>query len=311
MVFVWRGFGIAVPIVFFLSVWITSYWFEDTKLLNAALIGWSMLWAGITLVLFALASFGNTLDENGEPTDKKSYNDFFWIPIWIWSLGFILGSIYLINKAVPDSSSSNYSYTETDSDNESYTDNEVIDVAIEKRKLYLYNCSADSIKIEITETHEEDGTNYNFYVQNNDYEYVTVDPDRYSVQMNDYEQKINLKKSDKRNEKDYDDAWLVLCAEIDLVLVDVTEICNKNVTAEDVAEVTWEDNVVERFNGDDLIEPDLKSKRGGEVKVVAPGYYIPQERERTQRIYALIPIDRADEVSEALLRKKIIKVSVR
>ncbi|NOQ75411.1 MAG: hypothetical protein GQ574_25600 [Crocinitomix sp.] len=104
---------------------------------------------------------------------------------------------------------------------------------------------------------------------------------------------------------------MALCAEIDLVVVDVTEICNKDVTTEDVADVIWENNVVERFNGNDLIEPNLKSKRGGEVKVVAPGYYIPQERKKRQRIYALIAIDRSKEVSEAFLRKKITTVSVR
>jgi hypothetical protein len=307
MVFIWRGFGIAVPIIFFLSVWITSYWFEDTKLVNAALIGWSMLWAGIVLILFGLASHGETLDDNGQPTGEKSYNDFFWIPIWIWSLGFIGGSIYLINKADFSSSSSDYSYA--DSDNETYIYNEDDEVA--ERKLYLYNCSADSMEIDISETTYEDGTDFNFYVQNNDYDYVSIEPDRYTVIMNDYTEKINLRKSHKRNEKDYDGAWLVLCAEVDLVLVDVTEVCRENVTDEEVAEVIWENNVIERFNGDDLIEPNLKSKRGGAVKVVAPGYYIPEEHETRDRVYALIAIERSTEVSEEFLRDKVEFISVR
>lgn len=308
MVFIWRGFGIAVPIVFFLSAWITSYWFQDTRLMNAGYIGWSMLWAGIVLIFFALASFGQTLDENGQPTDKKAYNDFFWIPIWIWSLGFIGGSIYLINTA-PEPVESNYSDIGSDSENDAYVDQEKEEIT--ERALYLYNCAADSIKIEITETKPDDGTSFNFYVQDNDYEYVVVEPDRYTVKMNDYTQKINLRKKYKSHENDYDAAWLVLCAEVDLVLVDVTEICKSNVTAEELSKMNWEDKVIERFNGDKLIEPNLKSERGGEVQVVAPGYYIPEEHGRRERVYALIPIDRPLEVNEEFLLQKITRIAVR
>lgn len=309
MVFIWRGFGIAVPIIFFLSAWITSYWFEDTRLLNSGYIGWSMLWAGIVLIFFALASFGETVDENGQPTGKKAYNDFFWIPIWLWSLGFIGGSIYLINTAEPEPASSNYSNIESDSGNETYRDEE--EEEITERRLYLYNCAADSMKIEITETRPDDGTNFNFYVQDNDYEFVVIEPDRYTVMMNDYAQKINLKKSNKSHENDYDDAWLVLCAEVDLVLVDVTEICKENVTSEELAKMSWKAKVIDRFNGDKLIEPNLESKRGGEVQVVAPGYYIPQERGSRESVYALIPIDRPLEATEEFLLKKIKAIAVR
>ena len=206
MVFIWRGFGIVVPIIFGLSAWITSYWFEDPKLGNTPYIGWSMLWAGIVLILFALMSFGGDLDENGEPTGKKSYNDFFWIPIWVWCLGFIGGSIYLINKDGSDSSSHDYA------DNESYEDEYSEDTYVsestyeadesaEERNLYLYNCASDSIKINITET-EEDGATFNFYVQGNDYEYVSIVPNGYTVKMNDYEDRIHLGEADKRNDND-------------------------------------------------------------------------------------------------------------
>ena len=307
MVFIWRGFGIVVPIIFFVSCWITSYWFEDTRLLNSSYIGWSMLWAGAALILFALASFGETLDEDGQPTEKKAYNDFFWIPIWVWCLGFMGGSIYLINKIDSTSSSSNYNYA--DSESESFIDNE--EPEITERNLYLYNCAADSMAIKITDTYDEDGAEYNFYVQNYDYEYVTVQPDRYTVKMGDYSQKINLKESDKRTDKDYDGAWLITCADVDFVVVDVTDICKPNVTNSELAEIDWEENVIERFNGDNLIEPNIKSKLGGEVKVVAPNIYIPQERKKRQRIYSLVALDRDIEATQDVLLKKIIRIAVR
>jgi len=99
MIFIWRGTGITVPIFFFISAWITSYWFEDTRLGNSAFIGWSMLWAGILLSLQGLAIYGGGLpDEETGEVPPKTYNDFFWIPVIIWGLGFIGLSIWLINK---------------------------------------------------------------------------------------------------------------------------------------------------------------------------------------------------------------------
>ena len=53
---IWRGFGIVVPIVLLISAWITSYWFEDTRVGNTSYLGWTLLWAGIVLILAALAA---------------------------------------------------------------------------------------------------------------------------------------------------------------------------------------------------------------------------------------------------------------
>ena len=304
MVFIWRGFGIAVPIIFFISGWITSYWFEDTRLLNTAYIGWTMLWAGLALIIFSLASLGEKLDENGQPIGQKVYNDFFWIPTWIWCLGFIGGSIYLINTATPETESTEDEIVATNT-SENTTANEVAT----ERNLYLYNCAADSIKIEIRETKPNDGTYFDFYVQNNDYEFVAIEPDRYTVKMDDYEQKINLREKTKKHKNDYDGAWLVLCGETDLILVEVTDICKENITASELSKISWTDKVIDRYNGDELIEPDLKSERGGEIQVVEPGYYIPQKHGNRERVYALVAIDRSLEVSEEFLLKKITNVT--
>ncbi len=307
MIFIWRGFGIVVPIIFFLSGWITSYWFKDTRLLNASYIGWTMLWAGLALIFFALASFGAKLDENGQPTDKKVYNDFFWIPTWVWSLGFIVGSIYFINKTDPETTSSNLVDLQSDLGSTTSAGEEREET--NERRLYLYNCAADSMKIEIRETKPADGTYFDFYVQDNDYEFVVIEPDKYTVKMDDYEQKINLREKSKNHKNDYDGAWLVLCAEIDLVLVEVTDICTENVTAADLSKTKWKDKVIKRYNGDDLIEPNLKSEGGGEIQVVAPGYYIPKEHGSRERVYTLIPIDRSLDVTEELLLKKITNIT--
>lgn len=96
MVFIWRGAGIMVPIVLFISCWICSYSFEDTRLGNPDYMGWSMFWAGIPLfIIGGLLAAGNLPDAETEEKPPKSYNDLFWIPIWIWGLFFIGFGLYL------------------------------------------------------------------------------------------------------------------------------------------------------------------------------------------------------------------------
>ncbi|MBU0487152.1 MAG: hypothetical protein KKA07_08805 [Bacteroidetes bacterium] len=45
MAFIWRGFGLIVPILFFVTAWIVSYLFDkgDTTLGNPDFIGWTAL----------------------------------------------------------------------------------------------------------------------------------------------------------------------------------------------------------------------------------------------------------------------------
>ena len=64
-------------------------------------------------------------------------------------------------------------------------------------------------------------------------------------------------------------------------------------------------------NGDDLIEPQLFSSKGGDIKVVAPNVYLPQKLERNQSVYVLIPIGMDEEISENFLDKEMIYLSVR
>lgn len=96
MVFIWRGAGIMVPIVLFICCWICSYSFEDTRLGNPDYMGWSMIWAGIPLfIIGGLVAASNLPDAETGEKPEKSYNDFFFIPIWIWGLFFLGFGIYL------------------------------------------------------------------------------------------------------------------------------------------------------------------------------------------------------------------------
>lgn len=306
MVFVWRGFGIVVPIVLLISGWITSYWFEDTKLGNSSYLGWTMLWAGIVLILAAIAALGGNSDEEGNPVEesKKSVHSFFWLPIWVWCIVFIGLGTYFIFQGGPTSDSSDEASTE---EIETFKP-ETVEVVLEDRALYFYNCAADSIQIEIVDPENE--VVYDFYVLSSDYSYADVTPDDYTVNMDGSPYEIELVPSTKRNEG-YNDAWMILCGGVDFVLVEVTNICKADMNEKDINDVDWMGNVVDRFSGDDLIEPQLYSDNGGEIKVVAPNVYLPQELEKNQSVYVLIPIDSDEEVSEQFLDEEMVYLSVR
>lgn len=96
MVFIYRGAGLMVPILLFISCWIVSYWIEDTRLGNPEYMGWSMFWAGIPIFLVGgLIAVGNSPDAETGEVPEKTYCDLFFIPAWIWGLFFIIFGLIL------------------------------------------------------------------------------------------------------------------------------------------------------------------------------------------------------------------------
>jgi len=96
---IWRGAGIAVPIIFFICGWIVSYWFEDTRLGNPDFMGWTSFYAGIVTLLAGVVILGMGSEpkklEPGE-VPVRVRHDFFWIPVLIWGVILLGLSIYLL-----------------------------------------------------------------------------------------------------------------------------------------------------------------------------------------------------------------------
>ena len=87
---IWKGFGIIVPIIFFITGWICSYFFEDTRLGNFAYIGTIMLFSALPVGLIGLGM--SQPDEDGTPAKQHS---FFFLPVAWWGLIFIVGGVLL------------------------------------------------------------------------------------------------------------------------------------------------------------------------------------------------------------------------
>lgn len=92
---IWRGLGFIVPVLSFLTAWILSYWFEDTRLGNWAYTSLILLITGPILILVGIPFFkGKEKQDVGQPAYIQRH-DFFWIPISIWGIILLGLGIYL------------------------------------------------------------------------------------------------------------------------------------------------------------------------------------------------------------------------
>lgn len=89
MVIVYRGFGVAVPILLAICAGGLSLLFTDTRLGNLDYVGWTFIIGGGLSVLPGLAALG---DEER----PWWHHSFFFLPIIVWSVGLVAGGIGMV-----------------------------------------------------------------------------------------------------------------------------------------------------------------------------------------------------------------------
>lgn len=337
MVFIWRGAGILVPIIFLISGWIVSYWFEDTRLGNPVFMGWTAFYAGIFNFVTGLGLMGMSDDndnhniEPGEVPVKKKH-DFFWIPVIVWGLLFGGWSAYLLigGESQPKTSDIEY-YDNEDDENDAFGT---------KRVINYYNPTEDSMSYFI-----QDRADFleSEYVGPLSFESKKYSEDTYLIAGFDHMDEIQLSLSDEdfvededkytivevenddgttsrvyhrivnpetRDKNDYDESWIVLTGTHDLILVDVSMTCSDTITKGTIWDMNWMNNVEERYDGRDMIEPLYKKDpKGKTFTVMGPGERIPVKIGKKEIVYALIPIPHDQELTREYLRDKIIEVT--
>lgn len=334
MVFIWRGAGILVPILFFICGWIVSYWFEDTRLGNPEFIGWTCLTAGIVNFIIGLGLLGIKNDsinlEPGEiPTRKK--HDFFWIPVFVW--GLLLGglSAYLLIGSSSDPSFDQDEYIHETVEEDWYDTERVINYynPTDDTMSYFIEDDRDFLEMESVAPHSfvsvtyDEGTyliagfNYDNEIQlsYSDPDFVD-DGNKYTiVESEDEDGEVSriyhrILNPGTKETKDYDQAWVVLTGLHDLILVDVTSTCSDTITKSDIESTDWIELVVDRYDGRDLIEP-MYGEYDGKSKyiVMGPGETIPLELKKKEVVYALIVIPHGLRMTNDYLIEKIIEVT--
>jgi hypothetical protein len=333
MTLVWRGMGIMVPITFIISCLLTG-WISgdhDYTLGNSHMLGWGSLWTAIICLLMGVVALGGEAkDEQGNPVKKK--HDFFWIPVIVWALIFGGLSLYLLvfaGKSEPEPSTLSDILNAPESSDADSTEEDFSNIM---RVVNFYNPTDDSLTYIVADENGEGlieratvaprsfvskemtaGT-YMFSAYNQAKETTLSlpakedagDEKRYRKYKDDkgsfYQRILDAQTEDT---DDYDEAWLVLDGETDLLVVNITEACDPDYTLAMMKEGDWADAIQEELDTRDLVEPLFKSYfEGKRLSVLAPGAKIPTDIEADQVICLLVPY-RGEKSKDAVIEKAV------
>lgn len=297
MVFIWSGSGISVLIYFGLSAWLTSYSFDDVTLGNGAYMGWSMIWACIPTFLHTLALMAMTKDEvKLEPGEvpAKTKHAFMFIPVGIWAVILLAGGIYFVIKSPAEM--------------EEETVQEIPEVENElegERVINFWNPTDKTITVDAT--YNSSGEHrMTETIEPNNIRYATYVADYYDISFGNKKRKIKVEGGNCEDSTCYDQTWFLLDKNLDLVLIEVTDVCNTTINKGGIREINWLAKKPKRYEGGDLIEPVLKAKSGIYYRVVDPSFTLPTKVEEGQVIYSLVPIETGLKLTEAYLDSMII-----
>lgn len=318
MILIYRGLGVLVPIIIFLTGLVVSIWIKDTRIGNPVFIGWTSFYSAILCLLLGLVTFkpDEETDANGNRRPGKRAH-FFYIPIVFW--GPILGALsaYLLLWQGKKASADHYApekvatapvihfYNPTGDtlDYLIYTKNGLS----EQRSLEPFS----SAKVEapdksyvlgaLDQTGEATMT-LPYYEKYNAKLYETVNEDGRKVEQ-------RLIRPLTADPSDYEDNWLLLDGGYDLLLVDVTSLYSGTVQKEKVASTDWTKKVKSRHEGTELIELSLKpSSPDGSVYLSPPYTYLPVSNSPGRTIYMVIVLGHEEEASNELLAELVERV---
>lgn len=297
IVFIWRGFGLIVPIVFGICAWIVSYWYDDTRLGNASFMGWSMFYTAIVLVLPGLMFWNDKDEEDG----TKRHHDFMFVPILIWALGLggLCTYVLLQRDSAPDE---NVTPTE-----------EVVNLKEEKviRTVNFLNSSTDSLELVVSDARGEVDR---FYVGPKSWKSLDVEPHKYKFLANDLNGTTvmtweNTIGDPTKSETDYDAGWIQMDGgEHKLVMIDVTEMIPADYKSSDLKNSDWTKNVVKVFDGKSLMEPAIPEKASVYAMLLEPGDLLPSKEKASHEVYAIITVPADEVLSNEYLQKRLIEL---
>ncbi|OFZ65851.1 MAG: hypothetical protein A3D92_12895 [Bacteroidetes bacterium RIFCSPHIGHO2_02_FULL_44_7] len=299
MVFVWRGSGITVPIFLFLSGFIMSNWYDDTRLGNYPFLGWTLFWAGIVLTLQGVAVWGGGKPDpdTGEVHIKKGH-DFFWIPVLFWGLACIGFGIYFVNQ--PEAGAFTSSTTPPTESSEPYS-------KYEERMVNIYNPFDDSMQIVISDlATKEEIISTTVPAHSTRYKSFACVPYYLAVDGVERSERMRVTVARDRTANEYAEAWHILGGAMDVVLIDVTDVCDSAVVRDDIIAINWISKVKERYNGKQLVEPFVKYQASKKPVIFGINDDLPMSHRKRERVYAVVPVDDRNKLDEAYLDAWII-----
>ncbi|UKN03384.1 hypothetical protein K6119_07625 [Paracrocinitomix mangrovi] len=299
MVFIWRGAGIIVPIFVFISGWIVSSRFEDTRLGNPHFMGWTLLWAGIALTLIGLALWQMTKapdDENKslEPGEipTKSRHDFFWIPVWIWGVGLTALSIYLIFSG--------------GSDEETTISQEKDEYFFGEKMLHFHNNQDDTVQVVVFD--DENGLFMDEEIPPLHSRFLEYPGGKYTVKCQGKTTIVKVHGAQTEGDNEIEEIYFLTDNKYDLLLVNVTNACRRDINQNQLEEIDWTSKVVKRINAAPYYEVEAKTSKFSEMVVFSPTIPLPLELEEGQEAFAYITIPAGSDIEETYLDSAVISI---
>lgn len=297
IVFIWRGLGLIVPIVFGICAWIVSYWYDDTRLGNASFMGWACFYASIVLLLPGIGMWGTT-DENGKKS--RFHHHFMFVPVLFWSLGLGALCAWLLFTRDPQP-----------------TENTVLAAQVEEpekdqdetvyRTINFLNSSTDKLVCVFS---NDVGTE-RLEVEPKSWLPFDVVPGACSFSVKDAKGKtlvdfsLNKMADPTESTDDYDAAWVQLDGgEHKLLMVDVTPMMPDDFKSDNLKETDWTKQVIKEYDGKSMMEPYIPKDEIGKARMLEPGDLLPSKTKSGEKVYALITVPANKKLTNEYLQER-------
>lgn len=331
IVFIWRGIGIIVPIALVGIGYICSMFYEDKRLGNTDLMGWTLLYSSILFILIGLAvGFPSEQEKEKGIKFKLKNHSFFYIPIIIWGgIALFLSCYFLLiynpnatadavdlnatenGLSTEDSKTAIHFYNPTEdtliyySYDEYGTDETVKLPGFRSEVLYSSGEKDQANFIAATTLDEtftlnlvpEDGKNY--------------DPSKF-VKLTNKGKEYFLRKIKKATKatNDVDDVWVLLDENYHLALIDVSAIyASGKINASIAPSSNWMSKVKEKYNGNDIIEVKVKHpQQSGKIEMIGPNMQFPESVESNTQVYFLLDYLNQEDLTNEYITKEIVRL---
>tara|TARA_B100000809_G_C15136176_1_gene530698 strand:+ start:4106 stop:5071 length:966 start_codon:yes stop_codon:yes gene_type:complete len=307
---VWRGAGILVPILFFVSGFITSYWYDDVTLGNTEYMKWTLLGPGILLTIIGLFLLPVSKDPETGKWKYAGNHDLFWIPMVVWGVLFLGFSIKFFTADSPVDVDAEYKETYEEFEDEasvaSYPMNEK-KIGKDERAVRIYNPTDEPITIYIYAPGEGDDA-LSGEVPAKDDLFIVLQEGEHVVQFDNTKRQFSVTASITTDNYDSDDVWIVLDDKMDFILVDVNSACVKGLTQSVLKETDWSTKIYKRYDGEKAIFMDVKQTEGKYFSVKKPYYNIPLSHTNEEQVYSIIPIDSDVEATDEFIEEFLISI---
>lgn len=330
MVIVWKGLGIIVPILTVGIGLLMSLFYDDKRLGNPDLSGWTFLISAILLIPIGWLIAMPSEEENNATGKKFNFwrHTFFFLPILFWGALFLFLGIYLLFIYTPnpvfkyDPSKANVQTENVES------------------SIWFYNPTKDSLEyILIDEKGEETSANLEGYrsaetptkgekdqcyliggktlegevimfIQPKDTK--NYDKNKYKVVnekgKNYYYRKI---KAPTKATNDVDDIWVLLDEDYKAALIDVTQLyVNGKLSRDLISKGNWIEKVVKKYTGDDIIEVNIvHPEKDGTIDVIKPNTGLPEEITKKTKIYFLLDYLNDSDLTAKYITDEIVRLT--